>query len=178
MPIVGCDVDGVVADFVEGMIAALDLDKKKEDFVYWDLSKNLTTEEWEKARQKLRDPEFWYSLPLVDGAKSKVKELKGRGFKFTWITSPWQSCIGWDTARREWLAEHFGDDATMITPDKGKPEFHKTINVDIFIDDKPANVDASRKGKPNRKTFLYDAPYNRGYDLVPRVTWGTIDWVT
>lgn len=168
---IGCDVDGVVADFTGGLIEAAELDRKREEFVHWKLERSLTSEEMVRVREVLDDPTFYLDLPLIDGAKSKVKELKDRGYVFVWVTSPRWSCIGWDTARREWIRRHFGDDPVMITKDK------QHADVDVLIDDKPANIQAFLSERPDKKALLYDAPYNKEFEEVPRVTWSTIDWV-
>jgi 5'(3')-deoxyribonucleotidase len=166
-----CDVDNVVADFTGGVIKASGTSKKREDFNVWDVRKVLSKEEWKRAEEAMGHPGFFLNLELVDGAKNKVRELKARGLEFIWVTAPWEGCTEWDSARRFWIRENFGsDDAVIITKDK------EHIEGDIFLDDKPENVEKWLKAHKDKQAFIYDAPYNQGYDLVPRVTWKTIEW--
>lgn len=172
---IGCDVDGVVADFLSAAIEASGTKKKREDFNHFDLKKTLNEKEYVKAIAAMEDPNFWLNLGLIPGAKHRVRLLKARGFDFIWITSPWQNCPGWGIYRwgiyqRAWIEENFGDDPVIIDSDKAG------YDADIFIDDKVDNVKAWKKAHPDKLTLLYDAPYNKEYGEVPRVTWDTIEW--
>ena len=79
-------------------------------------------------------------------------------FDVYYATSPWWSCVGWETARRAWLEEHF--DATreqvVITTDKS------ILGGDVFIDDKPENVSGWQDANPGGQGFLLQATYNDG----------------
>jgi len=161
------DVDGVVADTRNTIIDELQLNDP--DPKSWDLVKILPPEDKEEAVALMNEMEFWGGLPLIDGAKKAVRLLKAYGHDIVWVTSPWKSCRGWDQARRFWISEHFGDDPVIIRSDK------EEVDGDIFIDDKPENVEAWRKAHPNKKAFIYDQPYNRDYHGAQRFDWSKVE---
>ena len=160
------DVDGVVADFKAAVLDELQLeDTHPED---WDFIDKLKPEDKEEADALLEDLEFWGGLPLVDGAKKAIRYLRAFGHEIVWVTSPWSSCIGWETARRSWIKKNFGSDDVVVTSSKHH------IDGDVFIDDKPENVEAWKKAHPNKKAFIYDQTYNRDYSGAPRFDWSKV----
>ena len=161
------DVDGVVADFSSSILQAVGSKLSPQDHQQWDVMEFLTPDEKSRAREALSDIDFWLNLPLKDMAKQGVEKLRDLGFQIVWVTSPWTSCLGWDTARRSWLSRNFGDDPVVITADK------EHVDGDVFIDDKVENVEKWSRAHPDKRAFLFDAPYNRDSDL-PRVSWDTI----
>jgi 5'(3')-deoxyribonucleotidase len=166
------DVDGPAADMVGDLFERMDGDLKKEDFPDWDIFDAMTKEQREQAYSILQDPSFWANLPLVDGSKKAIKHLKDFGHKIVWVTAPWSSCFGWDNARRYWIEKNFGDDSVITASDKE----HTT--GDVFIDDKPDNIDAMKKAHPNMKVFIFDTPHNKKYTGAPRFTWADVGKLT
>ena len=158
------DVDGVAADFVQRVLDVTGSPLRPEDITQWDVLGMLSVEQREDAIEAMSSPTFWASLEVLDGAKRGVDHLVGLGHELVWVTSPWDSCPGWDVARRGWLREHFGEHDVIITSAK-----HHVVG-DVFIDDKPKHVVDWQKAHPDKRAFLYDAPHNRGTSL-PRVTW-------
>jgi len=164
------DVDGVCADFSGALISAVGSDLKVENVTRWDILGLFTIEQRELAYDYLADPEFWRSLPVIEGAEEGVPVLEVT-HNILWVTSPWASCEGWEDARRAWLNEHFNMD------EKGQP-YHprsdkENIAGDAMIDDKPSNVEKWAAAHPKGKAYLFDAPYNRDFDW-PRITWDRI----
>ena len=108
---------------------------------------------------------------IVPGAKKGISKLRQLGHRLVWVTSPLESCVGWEDARRKWLRKNFDadthDDGIIFTRNKD------LVPGEYFLDDKPKHVKAWRKAWPKGKGLLYDAPYNRDVDL-PRVTWDDI----
>lgn len=159
------DVDGVVADFIGSLLETINSKLQPSDIKEWGFLEILPSDERAKAEAVLKKPSFWRNLPLLDGAKEGVQELRDRGFEITWLTSPWESCPGWDRARTEWVHHHFDErDPVIVRKDKEK------VDGDVFIDDKPDNIEKWQKAHPNKKAFIFDAPYNQKC-MAPRMDW-------
>lgn len=165
----GFDVDGVAADFTGAMLEAIGTDVKPEDIKEWAFKKFLTEEEGKRADEVMKDMDFWLNLPVIDGAKQKIRALKSVGYTIIWITSPWPTCPEWEDARRDWVMEHFGDDPVVVTKEKWK------VGTSLLVDDKPDNIEQWKEHCPDKKVFLFDAPYNRDYHGAPRVDWNSIE---
>lgn len=170
------DVDGVVADFILGLLEAVGSELTPKDIVEWDVVSQLPTQD-ERAHALLilSDPEFWANLPVKEGAKEGVNYLLGVGYKISWVTSPWESCEGWESARREWLNKHFEvkkrGQAYIPTSAKEK------IVGDVFIDDKPKNVVKWQRAHPTGRAYLFDAPYNQNnekFHWSRRINWKNV----
>jgi 5'(3')-deoxyribonucleotidase len=165
------DVDGPVADFVGGV-----LKHTKKPVVFkegeWDLMKMLDPEDRERLRgHYLKDTTFWENLPVVDGAIEGVGLLEIR-YHIVWVTSPWFSCYGWESARRYWLNKHFHMDKKghSYIPTSAK----KLIRGDVMVDDKPENLNQwLLASKDHNRAMLFDTPYNRHCKdrFIARVTW-------
>jgi len=162
------DVDGVVADTRQALLDAAEIEKDP-DPKQWDLVKTLSGDEKDRAIEVMNDHNFWVNLPLKDGAKKAIRLLRAAGHEIVWVTSPWKSCFGWDTARRIWIREHFGEDSVITTRDK----YH--VDGDVFIDDKVDNVEKWRKTHPGKKAFIFDAPSNQDYTGAPRFSWDKVE---
>lgn len=166
------DVDGVTADLVTAVYEAIDSDKDPKSLRQWDFLELLSKEQESHARELMNSPDFWSGLPVIDGAKRAIKHLKDFGHQIVWVTSPWESCLGWETARRNWIRNNFGDDDIVITRDKGH------IQGDVFIDDKPQNVEEWKKANPQGKALLFDAPHNREVYHLSTFSWRDVGDLT
>jgi len=161
------DVDGVVADTRNAIIEKLQL--KDPNPKSWDLVKILPPDDKERVLELMDDMDFWSNLPLVDGAKKGVRLLKAYGHEVVWVTSPWKTCIGWESARRFFINEHFGDDTIVVTSEKHH------VAGDVFIDDKVDNVESYKKENPNTMVYIFDQPYNQEFHGVPRFDWSKVE---
>lgn len=162
------DVDGVCADFSRGLIEAVGSHLLPEDVTRWDIISLFTPEQRELAYDYLSDPSFWRNLPVMEDAQEGVKFMEVT-HNVVWVTSPWASCEGWESARRDWLNEHFGMD------EKGQP-YHPTsekerIDGDLLIDDKPDNVVSWAEAHPDKTAWLFEAPYNKNFEWPHRISW-------
>jgi 5'(3')-deoxyribonucleotidase len=156
------DVDGVMADFSQGVIDRLRLRTKltPEDITQWDIF-GLLEEKFsfyhKKLALELMDvPDFWRRLPCVDGAYDAYIAIEAMGHEIVFVTSPWDSCHGWNVARRLWLEEHFGitKDQLVITHAK------HLVRGDILIDDRESHItDWNRIHGTGG--ILFAAPYNK-----------------
>lgn len=166
------DVDGVAADFVEGLEKALDYRLGNHERKEWDFLKVLPSEHRSRALVHLSNPDFWRNLPVIEGAKRGVDYLEDLGYEISWVTSPWTSCDSWEAARRDWLNKHFDWERQghHYIPTSSK---HK-IKGDVFIDDKPKNVIDYKAAHPYAVAFIYDQPYNSSFCDAPRFTWDNV----
>jgi len=162
------DVDGVSADCMASMLEKIGAKATESDIVEWGFEKFLDEREKAKAYELFEDPNFWRELPVKEGAKKVINLIKDLGHEVVWVTSPWRSCFGWANARRAWIEEHFGDDSVIITSDK----YH--IPGDVFVDDKPDNVEKWKKAHPEKLAIIFDAPWNRDYHGATRMNWDSI----
>jgi len=160
------DVDGVVADFVDGIERVTGHTFTSEQLKSWDVLDHLDEEEKEKAHEALSGPEFWEKLALIPGAHDGVRYLDRKGYEIVWLTSPWASCESWESARRNWLTKFFGKlDHYIPTSSKEK------VVGDVLIDDKPDNVKKWLAAHPGKKAFIFDAPHNQDFHGAPRFSW-------
>lgn len=168
------DCDGVAADMVGDLFERLG-GLKREDFPTWDIFKQLPESKRKHAYSILSKADFWANLPLVEGAQKAVHHLKNFGHDIVWVTAPWKTCRGWETARRAWIKHHFGNDNVIVSSKKGEVPME---DGDIFIDDKPKNIDEVKKAHPNVKAYLFDTVHNKDYTGAPRFTWGDVGKLT
>jgi 5'(3')-deoxyribonucleotidase len=163
------DVDGVCADFIKGVENVLDRKFPEEELRHWDLIHRLPSDLKEEVYEHLSEPDFWLKLTVIDGAQEGVKYFEDLGLPIIWATSPWSSCESWESARREWLNNHFDMDARghAYHPVADK----QGIDGNFILDDKPANVQTWLAAHPGKRGFIYDAPYNRDFNGATRFTW-------
>lgn len=163
------DVDGVVANFSEHLLGRVGSSATFDDVTEWDIFSLIERKDGPErkkvALQMMEDPEFWASLPVMEGAIEGVNIIK-ETMEVFWVTSPWPTCQGWDIARRTWLNTHFGADPkhVIITASKF------VCVGDMFIDDHVDNVEKWQQHHPDKMALLYDAPYNKGEKHV-RFSW-------
>lgn len=154
------DVDGVVADFTGELLRTVGSSLTVEDVKVWQVFDLLTEGQVEVGEEALATPEWWQNQPVLPGALLAVEHLASQ-YEIFWTTSPWWSCVGWETARRNWLRNHFDADPrhVVITSYKG------IIGGDAIVDDKPSNVETWLTYNPDKPGILFGAPYNRrGYN--------------
>lgn len=163
------DCDGVVFDFTGALLDAVGSQLSREEVVEWDLLELLEPGLKEVALEVLTTPDFWGGLELLPGAHHGVGYAESEGYKIAWVTSPWEPCKDWKIIRRELLNTHFDID-------KRGDEFHprrdkEAIQGDLFIDDKPENVDTYQVAHPDSRVYLFDQPYNRSMKWPRRINW-------
>lgn len=167
------DVDGVVANFAEYILMLSGSPLKLKDITQWDLFALMAPEHKKEAFNILQDPEFWALQPIIPLAQEGIEKILTAGYKLVWCTSPWVSCREWDATRRDWLAKHFG---FAKAPVISAPE-KSCVSGDVLLDDKVANIVEWTANPRNTDCgILFDAPYNRDNDTLPRLFgWKDID---
>jgi len=110
-------------------------------------------------------PGFVRNLPLIEGGKEAINEMKDSGHTLFICTSPllkFQNCV---KEKYEWVDEHLGPEwvkRLILTRDK------TLVRGDYIIDDKP---EISGNVNPVWEHILYDKPYNRNITWKKRLTW-------
>ncbi len=169
---INMDVDGVVADTIPYLFSLLKseglFDLKPIDDPHWrtwDVLGNLSPQAKKATLDYWANEQFWLNLPVVPFAQEKIDLMRIAGHHINWITAPWKSCRSWFEARREWLHKHFKH------PDQDlEKDYHATGNktpvwADVYIDDKPASVEAWREKWCNpyikyERAFLFETNFN------------------
>ena len=167
--IVLLDVDGVLCDFVAGVmrsVATVSDERIGENDWYW-----LDRLSPHAKRAYLADsakPGFCYGLDPLPGAVTGVQQLLADGHDLVAVTAPLLHCPTWEGERREWLRHHFGFKARDVIFTSRKDLVHG----DVLIDDKPEHV-REWEERWQRPGVLWAQPYNHfgGNKL-----WRTDDW--
>lgn len=163
------DVDGVAADIVKASLKLIGQENNPE-YIYqycqtWNIWDNFDGWEQDTILHCVHQPYFWENMPLIPNVKKGIKFLKQQGYKITWVTAPTWECYGWCDARVEWLWKHFGQEHNIILSHE-----KKDISGDIFIDDKQEYYLNWINNWPNKKAFLFNAPYNNNI-TIPTYNW-------
>ena len=170
---IGCDVDGVLADFNRAFIERTVLVTKKDlfparpfDILTWNYpeSYGYTSAEvsavWKDVK---RDPIFWSSLPAYVGTWDAINLLRLRevndGDEVYFITARPGYRVKFQT--EIWLQANSGyptwTPTVLISSDKGGCA--KALQLDRYIDDRTDNVyDVAGTGT---RTYLMDRTWNR-----------------
>ena len=172
---IAIDCDGVLADFVSGVLVIVEEVTGKrhrpEDIAVFDFTKalGLTTAEAVAVKKAIGAKRgFAMSLPPYPEARQGVRRLRELGDVFC-ITHPWESNPWWKAERDSWLALHFGIDIVHHNDDKVGYE------ADVFVDDKASHVAAWLAAWPGRTAVLWRTPHNTS-EPVPPGAHATSSW--
>jgi 5'(3')-deoxyribonucleotidase len=122
-PVIGIDLDDVVADFASYSLA--------------EMAKGRHRDEVHK------DVGLFRNLPLIKGAKEGV-EFLDKHFEIYFVSTAMWTNDGCWTEKKQWVSEHFpkvGKKKLILTSDKG------LFAGDYLIDDRIANGVGDYKGK-------------------------------
>jgi beta-phosphoglucomutase-like phosphatase (HAD superfamily) len=163
----GVDLDGVVADFIQGFkpiaaewlgvpVASL-TDEVSYGFKEWNLGKSYD----DVHRFALKERDLFANLPLVEGAASTLRRLSSTGIRIRIITHrlyiPWfhrQAVV----QTLEWLEKHgvpYWDLCFMASK--------SSVDANVYVEDSPANVQALRSA--GKEVMVFRNSTNR--DLAP-----------
>jgi 5'(3')-deoxyribonucleotidase len=157
------DCDGVLSDFVGGAVRLyntltgrrIDPDSIKE----WNFTGALefeTKAQKERYDKALRAPGFAMSLDPLPGSKEAVKKLCER-VSVHIVTSPLSGSVTWAHEREVWLDLHYGIPHSRVHHSQTK----YVLSGDLFVDDKPENVQEWAYYNPLGTAFLWDTSGNR-----------------
>lgn len=164
------DVDSVVADLVNPSLEIMNERFPDEKVKYEDIVEFyfLDHEKYNIINKKQSDfikgmwnqPYFAFRLPLIEGAKEGVEELKKLGNVF-FITSPWPTSRTWCFDRASWIEREFdvGHDNVIFTGHK------ELVKGDVLIDDCPKYIRQWGDEGNQDKVVILDHPWNRKEDL-------------
>jgi len=165
------DQDGVLANYEERMLDIFHEEHPEipriphEELTEFNTHKAYSEEYWEEIENIALRPDFFRSLPPIDGAIEGVQELLRLGVGVRICTAPkkiFKHCVG---EKYEWIHRHFGQkmvNKITLTRDK------TLVRGEILIDDKP-EITGSRK--PEWEHVLFDQPYNRHIEDKRRLNW-------
>lgn len=165
------DMDGVLADFVGGVVArmplyGLDHDTADPD-TYGYLRRDFSAA---TINAIIRRPGFFRELKSLPGGVETVKQIEQQTlYDVFFVSTPLpNSPHNWGE-KRDWIATHFGREwvgRLILAEDK------TLVRGDILIDDRP---DVNRgKYTPEWTHWLYDQPYNQHAENAFRVDWRSI----
>lgn len=173
----GVDVDGVLADFTRGYLAALktvtngqecELHTTKADPKCWNWPVEYGyTKADESAAWKLikSDPLFWFSLPSnfeAPLALDVLREIYASGHEVYFITN--RMGIHPHVQTYGWLMKYgYPNPQVLVSEDKGP--IAKGLKLTHFIDDKPSNTYEVAVASPSTKVFLLKKNWNDHEDV-------------
>jgi 5'(3')-deoxyribonucleotidase len=159
-PVVGVDVDGVLADLLtpafELLARRYGLVRSMADMTTWHLDDLLP--------EALRVP-FWRDLGAsgylhdqllpYPGAVEGLARLRAAADIFV-VTSYLRHAPTWVHERDAWLERHFGVNRQHIVHTGAK----HVVRLDALIDDRPENIHAWQAAFPEGDGILWAQPYN------------------
>jgi 5'(3')-deoxyribonucleotidase len=168
------DCDGVLANLRKHTVEVMGLP------IDWSAPGDYKVEDWlepddaKAARDLLKAPEFWMTLPVMDGALEGVQKFRDRNYEVVVLTAPYASCPLWYDLRISWLKENFNipRDSVIVGSKKSW-----VGNADRFLDDKLTNIESWEAENPNGRAYLFTAPHNVMVPRLQRVDWDSIDKV-
>ncbi len=155
--IVLLDVDGVLCDFVSGVMRSVaTCSDERADLSEWDFLDKLGPHARRAYLADSAKPGFCYGLDPLPGAVEGVQQLLADGHDLVAVTAPLLHCPTWEGERRAWLWKHFGIAAREVVFTSRKDLVHG----DVLVDDKPEHVKdwSARWGKCG---VLWAQPYNK-----------------
>jgi 5'(3')-deoxyribonucleotidase len=158
-PRVVLDVDGVLADFVGHTMALLGDEAPpggRDAFTSWDMVSVMSPEARARCAHGWRRQGWCATMPTLPDAQNAVDRL-GLRAEVVYATAPMSAAPHWMYERAAWLERVFAADprSVVFTHDKAH------VWGDVFVDDKPENVDGWAAAHPSGVAVLWPAPYNR-----------------
>ena len=177
MSVLGVDIDGVLADFINSytdlFIELTGVDNFKDRYAptfpsCWDYPTEVydytvkhTTEVWKRIK---KDMQFWLKLePLVGTQETleKLDTLRLDGHDIYFVTSRPGLMAKWQT--ETWLQTH-GFDVPTVIMHSDKASVVRLLQMDAYIDDHLMNANevmrVVREEGMMTRVYLKDAPYN------------------
>lgn len=165
---IGCDIDGVLADF---NTAFIDLIKRQTGIQFprpsstypdtWNYHRPLVAKFQEDALwEHIKTTGFWGQLHALPGAVEALTMLDKvrRDHDIYFITSRPGNRAKW--LSEQWLSWHGFFQATVLIADEKGP-VAKGLMLDIFVDDKPENIVDVAEARKKTRCYLINRPYNQ-----------------
>lgn len=160
-PIVLLDCDGVLSDFIGGVLEIVKnvtgLIFSREDVGQFDFCAALGIRGMDASliRGAIGERGFCESLKPYEGAQAGVRSLQEIAEVYV-VTSPWNSSPTWTHERESWLWRHFKIPHSRVLHTSAK----HLVAGDLFVDDKTSTVVAWRDAWPGRHAVRWNTPHN------------------
>ena len=169
------DCDGVLSDFVAGMLPLVEEVTGKR-FTHADVTMfnfvealGLSKTDGAAVKKLIGSRQgFAAALPPYPSARQGVRRLRELGDIFC-VTSPWDTNPWWRSERDSWLALHFGIDRVEHASDKSD------YDADLFVDDHSSHVRDWLSKRPDRAAVFWRTPHNTP-ESVPVGAHSTSSW--
>ena len=169
------DVDGVVSDFVGGLLSRLDEAGQDHGIDIETLGPRhmfdyMSPAVEQVAHDIVSSSGFASNLPVIKGAVDGVNNLINLGYKVVFVTAPWKPSKTWCYDRHWWLRQHFPSECDIIFTSA-----KEHVVGDILIDDYLPYLVKWTLAHPSKKGLVYDQPWNRDVGKQHmRVNWSSL----
>jgi 5'(3')-deoxyribonucleotidase len=159
-----CDVDGVLANWIEPVL----------DVIEQASGRRITPHEckgWlkfnalglDKTEQKyidsvLKSPGFVEALPVLPGALDGLKQMAKLGCEIAYVTAPWNSAT-WMYERQAWLKKHGFKDVSNNTHFVATASKY-LVSPGLLVDDKISNVLEYNSKSVGGRAVLWHTEWN------------------
>lgn len=159
-PVVACDVDGVLADLVSPLCAAIrervpGSELHVDQIRHHDFRKSMTQAEYAAAMDIMSAPGFAFDLPWYAGAKDFVVRLSMR-CDVIFLTSPFDSSSTWSEERKAWLRTVVPGAKPVMCPSQYKKHF----GAAFLIEDHPGTLHDWCVEHPRGEGILINRPWS------------------
>lgn len=160
--IVGCDLDGVIADIVQQLVRFARFQHRirlsKKHIVSENIEKCAPIRQ-DQLHQMFKTPAFFRSLPAFYGARKSLSALRTAGCTIHIVTDRfWYDGIREDTIH--WLERHrIPFDSVSFARKAEKQDVARNLNISWFIEDQLSNAQLL---SPLCQVILLNRPYNAG----------------
>jgi len=158
---IAVDVDGVLADFVGGLLQRLAPRGHRyavDDVKHFELSRTLTPEALHVANDIMAAPGFARELDWYPGARLFLSILKDLG-DVTIATAPFRGSPTWQDERAKWLDPYVQANDIVSVPTKKKHLV--TQFADVLVEDRAETLESWKGVQPDGLAVLIDRPWNR-----------------
>jgi hypothetical protein len=153
------DIDGVLADFVQGLI--LRGFPVPKDYHFLDYQEGDRKE----ALKLINNPDFLFELPPIPEGAHLAHRLNDLGLLGALVTARQPEA---KEATLTWL-DKVGLKGIEVKFTSKKWEVVKKGEVSVFVDDNPTISNKIVKNSPTSRVYLVNYPYNENYYTLPRV---------
>lgn len=167
-PLIGVDVDDVVLDMMGELLFAIGGRLTPADIMAWDCFSFFTPEENRRATELMANPLWWASCLPYPGAQDAIEHLRSQhpGTEILWITSPWDTCFGWESVRKDWLKKHFDAKPEDVIFTKRK----ELVTLDLLIDDRASTIEKATEVRSSMEAWLVNRPWNQDCSMKRRTS--------
>lgn len=122
-------------------------------------------------RRKIKSQGFCGNLPVCPGAVEGFEMVSKRNVDIFIVTSPYIGNPTWHSERDKWLLRNFCVKPSNIVHTQTK----QIVHGDLFVDDKPDNVQVWGDRGRNMSAFLWDTHHNQASKLPRLSSWEELD---